>query len=496
MTIPFSQVPANLRIPLFFAELDNSKANSGIAPQRTLIVGQKLVGSSITTGVAQLLQGIPWIKAQAGNGSHLADMCEWYRKRDSFGEVWVLPVGPAGGSVAATGTVVFTGPATADGTISLYIGGDLVTTAVASGASATTIAASVKSACDALPDLAVTTSASTGTLTLTAKNAGLIGNDIDLRLNYKGAAAGEVLPAGVGATITAMAGGTTNPAGSTLDTNLSALGDRSFDIVVWGWSDATTLDSLKTWLATQWDPLHMYFGGAFAGYRGSLAGATTLGASRNDPHTSIMPCFDSPTPPWCWAANVAGAAAPSLRADPGLPLQTLPLDVQAPPVGSRFKKGERNTLLWSGMSSHTWDDDGTGRLETVITTYQKNASGVADDSYLYVETLYTLAAVIRDLQGFVTSTFSRSKLADDGTTFRPGNAIVTPSIIRNALIGRYRRLERDGLVQNSDLFAEALVVQRNGNSSCRVDGLLPVVPIDALRQVAVLVQFRRSAETL
>ena len=40
MTIPFKTIPANLRIPLFFAEVDNSQANSAQANQRALIIGQ------------------------------------------------------------------------------------------------------------------------------------------------------------------------------------------------------------------------------------------------------------------------------------------------------------------------------------------------------------------------------------------------------------------------------------------------------------------------
>lgn len=40
MTVPFSNIPSNLRVPLFYAEVDNSQANSGAQTQRTLIIGQ------------------------------------------------------------------------------------------------------------------------------------------------------------------------------------------------------------------------------------------------------------------------------------------------------------------------------------------------------------------------------------------------------------------------------------------------------------------------
>ena len=39
MTIPFKNVPSNIRVPLFYAEVDNSRANNATINQRALIVG-------------------------------------------------------------------------------------------------------------------------------------------------------------------------------------------------------------------------------------------------------------------------------------------------------------------------------------------------------------------------------------------------------------------------------------------------------------------------
>ena len=38
--LSFNNIPQNLRVPLFFAEVDNSRANSGATTQRALIIGQ------------------------------------------------------------------------------------------------------------------------------------------------------------------------------------------------------------------------------------------------------------------------------------------------------------------------------------------------------------------------------------------------------------------------------------------------------------------------
>lgn len=48
----FKDIPNNLRTPLFFAEFDNSQANTATATQRTLIIGQMLTNAAVTRMMA------------------------------------------------------------------------------------------------------------------------------------------------------------------------------------------------------------------------------------------------------------------------------------------------------------------------------------------------------------------------------------------------------------------------------------------------------------
>ena len=113
-----------------------------------------------------------------------------------------------------------------------------------------------------------------------------------------------------------------------------------------------------------------------------------------------------------------------------------------------------------------------------------------NDDYLQIETLFTLAFVLRDLAGVVTSKFARVKLAADGTRFAAGSAIVTPGTIRAELINRYTDLEYRGYVQNSAAFKASLVVEKDAANPNRVNVLWPAVLINQLRIFAVLAQFR------
>jgi phage tail sheath gpL-like len=206
-----------------------------------------------------------------------------------------------------------------------------------------------------------------------------------------------------------------------------------------------------------------------------------------------MGIYDSPAPAWIWAAEIAAASMVSLRNDPGRPLQTLALQgplIKAPPLASRFNLSVRNSLLYKGISTFTVDRDGTVRIENLITTYQTNAGGQPDNSYLQVETPFTLMFVLRFLRNRITSRYGRVKLARNGTNFAPGSAIVTPNIIKADLIAAYRELEFLGMVQDAEGFAAALIVEINAANPSRLDVLYPANLVGGLRIFALLAQFR------
>lgn len=494
MTVAFNNIPSNLRVPLFYAEMDNSQANTATLNQRTLIIAQITSAGTATPNTPIISSGVTDAIAKGGAGSMLHLLTQAYRDGDTFGEVWYLPLADDGSGVAASGGFKFTHVATAAGALNLYIAGQRVTMAVASTQTlaqlATALAAKVNAA-TSLPVTAAVDGSDNTKVNFTAKNKGLAGNYIDIRVNYMGLPGGEVTPDGLTYTITAMASGATNP---TLTTGLANLGDMEFDFIVMPYTDSTSLNAIKSFLddtTGRWSPLQMLYGGFFAAYSADYAGLVTFGTGRNDQHGTVMGVYDSPTPPWVIAAQVCAAAANSLRIDPARPLQTLQIKgMQAPPVASRFDLTERNTLLYDGVSTFKVGDDGTCYIENLITTYQKNAFDNPDDSYLQVETLYLSSFILRSLRTVVTSKYARMKLADGGTRFRPGSAIVTPNIIKADLIAHYRQLEADGYVQGSDDFAEHLIVERNTSNPSRVDVLYPAEYISGLRILALRNQFR------
>lgn len=493
MTIGFKQIPANIRVPLFYAEVDPSRANTGSINQRALVIGQITADGTATPNVPVICAGVEDAKDKGGVGSMLALMVDAYRKNDAFGELWMLPVEDDGAATAATGTIEVTAAPTAAGTVSLYIAGVRVTVGVAYDDTVNEVAAAINAAINAKTDLPVTATVATDTVTLEAKNAGAAGNDIDIRVNYLGTAGGEALPASLALTITGMSGGATNP---TLTTALANLSDEPFDYIVCPYSDSTSLNAVSDLLndtTGRWSWSQQIYGHCFSAKAGDLSALTTFGGARNNQHETVIGFDGSPTPPWAWASAIAAQAAVSSRADPGLPMQTLPLiGVLAPPIQSRFALTDRNTLLYTGVSTFAVAQDGTVSIENLITTYQENAFSQPDDSYLQVETMFLLAYCLRRLARVVTSKYVRVKLAANGTRFAPGSSIVTPNIIKGDIIAEYRAMEYEGYVQKADLFKESIIVEQNASNPNRVDVLWPGVLINQLRIFALLAQFRHQ----
>ncbi|HEN3351279.1 TPA: phage tail sheath subtilisin-like domain-containing protein [Yersinia enterocolitica] len=494
MTIPFTHIPSNLRTPLFFAEFDNSQANTATTTQRTLIIGQMLNAGTLPADVPVLVSSVATVAGQCGAGSMLHGQMAAYLANDIAGEIYILPLADTEAMVAATGKITVTTQASATGVISLYIAGIRVQVAVVATDEVAAVATALTAAINTTTSLPVTAAAVDAVITLTAKNKGAHGNTIDLRLNYLGSAGGETTPDSLVLAFTPMAGGAGAPE---LDDALANLQDRTFDFIINPYTDTASLNKIKDFLSDstgRWSYAEQLYGHSFAAQSGTYGQLTAAGELRNDQHASLLGVNGSPTPSYIWSAAYVGAIAQSLRNDPGRPLQTLAIGgVLAPPLASRFTLTERNNLLHSGISTVTTADDGTVQVENIITTYQKNKYGAEDDSYLQIETLFLLMFVTRFLRTQVTSKFARMKLAADGTRFAPGSAIITPNVIRAELIAQYQTLEFNGYVQDAKGFAKGLIVEKSTSNPNRVDVLWTGVLINQLRIFAVLNQFRLQA---
>jgi phage tail sheath gpL-like len=90
--ISFNNIPADLAVPLFYAEIDSSAAATGGNTLRRLIIGQANDDAIVDSPTLTLLSRTSDAIALAGEGSMLAAMSDIWRRGDPVGEVWGIAV--------------------------------------------------------------------------------------------------------------------------------------------------------------------------------------------------------------------------------------------------------------------------------------------------------------------------------------------------------------------------------------------------------------------
>lgn len=488
--ISFNETPTNVRVPFVFVEIDNSMAQQGPAllPYRALLIGQKISAGTATANALYKVTSAAQVQTLAGRGSMLHRMAIQWFKNNSFTETWIGVLADNGAGVTASGSITFGGTITAAGTLSLYLGGELVEVAVAAAEANTATATNVAAAINANLDLPVTAAVDGSTaekVNITFRHKATVGNAFDIRVNYQD---DEALPAGMTTTIVAMANGTTAP---TLTSLISAMGDTWFQVIAHPYTDSTSLTAIETELADRFASDRMIDGVAFTASNASHATLTTLGDGRNSPHSSIVATNQSPTPVYEYAATVAAVAAFYGNGDPARPFQTLPLvGIKAPNQADEFTMQERNLLLYDGISTTKQGAGGLMQIDRLITTYQTNAAGAADTSYLDVTTMLTLLYLRYSFRNRILSRYPRHKLANDGTRYGAGQKVITPKLGKAEAIAWFREMEELGLVENFDGFKTNLIVERDNTDVNRLNFLLPPDLVNQFIVGAAQVQFR------
>lgn len=484
--ITFNSIPIDIRTPGQYIEIDNSKALRGLPNmnRRMLFIGNKLAAGVSAAGVLQRINSAAEAATLFGRGSVLHEMLRFAREANKTSDIWAIALDDLGAGVAGVQTITVTVTTAQAGTISLYVNGRKVSVGVSAGDAVATIATAIAAAINAYLDGPVTASSAAGVVTVTARHKGQFTAEIDLRANYY---PDEKLPTGVTLAFAATTPGTGNP---DVATALAAISQEAFYDIVMPYNDASNVTKVETELASRWGGMDMRAGHLFFGYDGTQGAITTYGSARNSPHSTFIGVKNPPQPPYIWAAVFAAVVEFSGAIDPARPFQTLALPGLLPPAqADQFTRLERDLNLRDGCSTFLVDQGGNVLIERVVTTYQVNAYGLDDVSYLDLETKWTVDYMRFAFRAAIAFAFPRHKLADDGTNFAPGQAVATPNTIRSVLVGTARQLELVGLLEGFEQFKNDLIVVRSVNDRNRVNAILPPDVVNQFRVFAASVQF-------
>lgn len=498
MSISFNNIPTSIRTPGVYGEVDNSRALQGLAanPQKALIIGEKSSAGSAVNATLYAITKESVAEGYFGPGALLTRQCEVFKKNNPNTELWAIAL--SGGTAQASCRINFSQAishanysCSAGGQyMRLLVNGKQVYRLLTSGWSMVDIASDAATYMSEQGDFPCTVSviAASGVLVMSALTSGAWGNGLDVRFNYYD---GESDPTffGDSALLSAFEGGAGN---GSLDDAWAIIDNEQFHYIIQPYVDTTNLTSLETELTDRFKPLEDLQGHGFTGYRGTQAQCTTLGNARNNPHSIIMGMYDSPTDPAELGAALGAVAAFNLNNDPARPLHYLQLKgILAPPVSSRFTTAEREILLYDGIATWKCDSSGNIQIERCITTYQTNASGVKDASYLDIQTLATLMEIRYQFKTRMQTRFisPRFKLADDTFPVAAGSYVATPKTIKNEIISLFTLLRDRGLIENLDEFVENLIVERDLTDVNRVNVLLPPDLINQFRILAAKIEF-------
>jgi len=336
-------------------------------------------------------------------------------------ETWVIPQ-PEGSEVVASGQIDYTGTSgVLAGTLALYIAGDRVPVTITDGMTIEEISDAVVAAITADDNLPVTASkkATTFETLITAKSKGLYGNDISIEFNLQ---AGETLPTGITAAVTAMASGTGVP---NIQDALDALGtgdaqnEKFFTDVVHGYGqDSTTLTAIATYNGLGNDfvgnyakevsrPFRSLNGDVSTGTSGLTALLAISNARKSDRTNGIIAVEGSPNHPAEIAAQVMAlmARTNNLRAEESYIGKQLS-GIFPGDVSERWSSDydNRDTALKQGISS-VIIENGVVTLQNVATFYHPDTIALSSNAFLSMRNI----SIIQNLGASSKANFSREK---------------------------------------------------------------------------------------
>lgn len=474
--ISFSQIPASIRKPGKYFEFNTTNAVRTLAAnsQRMLIVAQKAEDSEAPLAPVQIYDD-----ATAGTlfgfGSQAHRMARAAIRANAYLDLSILPVPPDEAAQAAAGKLELTGEASGAGVLELTIADGSVAVAVASRDTAQSALEALAAAVNAEESLPVAAAVVTPEdpdgegeeiapppyLALTAKDKGTPGNGIGLSVSCTAP--------GLTATAGAMSGGERDP---DISEALAAVFGTDFTLYCIPWAAREQLAALRDHLASVSGPLEQRRATAWVGGTAALSVCTTLAGDINCERISLACLPGSPSPAECLSAAYCAVAAG--EEDPARPLNTLALTgIAAPPDTARLSRTEQETALKNGVTPLEAGPGGVVQIVRAVSTYTRNAAGVADISMLDMTTIRTMDYVAKAVRERVELRFPREKLSTR-----------TPPKVRSEVLDVLRQLEQLEIVEEVETNAAGVICERDMQDPNRLNVRIPTDVVNGLHVFA------------
>ena len=483
MSITFSLTPSDAAASAVFVEQEPVNRNAGVGTftHRVLIPAQVNTGETPEFGKVKRVFTQADANDIGGRGSMLALLAGDALRRGR--EVYVMPIEDASAAVAAEGTIEVTAAPNEAGTIAIGIGGDRVVVGVDEDDAADDVATAIAAAISAKGDLPVTASASTSTVTITAKWAGESGNQLTLEVNPR---EGDELPDGVELTVTDFADGAEDPS---LESALNDIGATWYSEVVSPYITTGPLGELVTWAEGRADPGVKRPALIMAGYTGSREDYQTLLDNYNSEWLSFIPVLGSSRPAMRIAAGAAGAWATWQTDNNARPIKGEIIPGALADDDNDLSYTEQDALIKLGGSYTENLPGGRVAFGDVATTRTETNQGVPTTDWRFALIVPNLQFKINALDlTFRDSPFDQAVVISDEGPAGPTYAI-RPKTVKSFAVDLIDQWVNLGLSTDRDTIVENTVAQIDGDNPGRINVLIPDVPSAGLRILAAKLEW-------
>lgn len=467
--IPISGVDQNWLVPGAYAEILFAQGPAtAAAPTREIVfVMPKTSAGSWTANTLYQVRDEYSARVGAGVGSPLHRALRKALAHNKDAKFWAVPYSATSGGTPATATATITlsGTVTAGGKVDVIIAGEHCEAAFVSGATVTDIGDDIVAVINAREHLPCTAANASGTITLTARIAGISQGTATVAIHQVHAeyTAGTGLSVAVsGALGTGVAGadGSTTEAAN-LATALAAVAmTRKYYIGV-SVTDATAIGNLKTHISTKSEPKRGLRSVGIASTPVALATAITLATGRNYERVSIAWNYKGESSPDETVGAICALVQKAQALDSSANLNDLPLNDILLPIyldSDRPNEDDLNDALNGGLAPLATTDAGL-RMVMFTTTRSKNAAGTVNDRRALIQKRVSVCDEFMDeeLVEFALN-FAGKKLKDNSVKEKETGALVerrapnviTPIDFKAHIAKRMRDFDAAGKLENVD----------------------------------------------
>ncbi|VEH65443.1 Mu-like prophage tail sheath protein gpL [Rodentibacter pneumotropicus] len=459
--IEFDNIPSSIRQPGVYTEYNARNAVSALpSNEQNVLIVAPMQGGNIAFSQPVPIYSDLDAKNAFGAGSWVHLMARVAIQNNAMIRLTAIGLKDNAAGVAATGSISLSGTATSAGVLKVMISGVDYSVAIAKAETAANIATRLNAMINAGEYCPVTAVVNIGTVNLTAKCKGEIGNEIEV--------SAEITASDMNVNVTTLANGAKN---ADLSAALASVAGEHYHVIISPFSDDKNAKALRDHLDTVASPIEKKPGVGVLGWRGSMASGTTYAGKINDKRITVG---------WYKGAIESNAliaagfgAIIAGEEDPAKPLNTLEIKGLTPVNATETPlKTEVNQALFNGLTPIMVVNNRV-QIVRAITTYTKSPANVDDPAWLDLTTIRTLDFTRKAIEQRIALRFPRDKLSDK-----------TPPKVRSEILDVLYRLEDQEILEGVDKHKDKLLVVRNGKDPNRIDTAIPADVVNGLHVVA------------